>query len=208
MNGAIGTGSRSWWSSSTWRLRLAALARRHLRTRCSDQTRERDRPPPRRAADAQRHIDSRTSMRSSSGGCVSNSRFSRGPLLSAFAVERRLDPQLRRRAGGVVDDGLVGLELLERGAQTRRVPRELHPGRVGEELALAAHRELHELRRERGEDQERHRQRSRSRRLRRPRPVSRCRLDARRRSRTASRGRRAGRSCRPRSPRPSTARMS
>ena len=45
-------------------------------------------------------------------------------------------------------------ELLERGDQPRRVAGELHARRVGEVLPLAAHRELHDVGDDRGEDQQ------------------------------------------------------
>ena len=55
-----------------------------------------------------------------------------------------LDPEVRGAPSTRWIDRLVVLELLERRDQPRRVARELHARRVGEELALAAHRELHE----------------------------------------------------------------
>src|SRR5947209_5256214 len=53
-----------------------------------------------------------------------------------------------------MDDRLVGLQLLESGDKPRRVAGQLHAGHVGERLALAADGQLHELRDERGEDQQ------------------------------------------------------
>src|SRR3954447_6238050 len=58
---------------------------------------------------------------------------------------RLLDPEVGRRPGVGVDDGLVVLQLLERGDEPRRVAGQLDAGHVGQRLAPAAHGELHEL---------------------------------------------------------------
>ena len=70
------------------------------------------------------------------------------------AFERRLDPHLGGGTGGVVHDGLVVLELLERRDQPGRVPSELDAARIGQQLPTPAHRELHEESDEGRQDQE------------------------------------------------------
>ena len=93
-------------------------------------------------------------MRSASGGWVSNAGSSQRALLALLA-SRSSGDSIQSWAVArvrVVDDRRVGLQLLQRRAEPRRVTRQLHPGRVGQQLALAAHRELHELGREGSED--------------------------------------------------------
>ena len=122
---------------------------------------ERDRGHDRGEPQSVGHMALSAAIRSSSGGWVSNARLSHEPFFPFFllvTVERLLDPHLRGGPGGVVHDRLVVLELLERRDQPRRVPGELHAGRVGEQLTAAAHRELHELRGERRQDQQRERE--------------------------------------------------
>src|SRR5918994_41397 len=75
--------------------------------------------------------------------------------LTLASFERGLDPHLGGGPGGVVDDGLVVLELLERRDQPRRVASELDAARIGQQLPAPAHCELHEERDERRQDQER-----------------------------------------------------
>ena len=94
-------------------------------------------------------------MRSSSGGWVSNSRLRRDRRPSSSCRGHRLlDPEV---GGGVrrgADDGVVVRQLLERGDEPGRVAGELHAGDVGQGLALAAHRGLHDACDQRREDQQ------------------------------------------------------
>ncbi len=134
------------------RLRVATPARGREQRERRDDGRRRDGP-----GSELHYISCNRLMRSSRGGWVSKRLLNFEPGLLLIGLERLLDPHLRGGLGGVVHDGVVVAQLLQRGDQPRWVPRELHAARVGEVLAVAAHRHLHEVAGERRQHE--HRQR-------------------------------------------------
>ena len=151
---------RSWWPAPPWCVVGEPPTSRRAATRGDDEAAASGDGAASSSAGASRTSSVRApgaaAMRSSSGGWVSNSRLSRAracprPPTRAIgcSIHRWAVACVRR-----VDDRRVVLQLLERRDQARRVAGQLDAGHVGQRLALAADRDLHQLGDERGEDEQ------------------------------------------------------